>query len=68
MSIVSMYLKLGQRSTGTSAMLEVAGSSMKMAWLEAQKQLQKRPFKQRKKEQVKSIGQLESMRQIWPIG
>ena len=41
MSIVSMYLKLDRKSTGTSAMLEVAGSFTKMAWLEAQKQLQK---------------------------
>ena len=44
MSIVSMSLKLHQRSPETFAMLEVAGSFTKMAWLVAQKRLQRSPI------------------------
>ena len=39
-----------------------------MDWQEAQRRSQKSAFRLREVDRIKSIGQLENMRQYWPIG
>ena len=68
MSIVSMYLNLLPKLIRMFATKKGIGNNMKMAYIEGQRQQRNGQSKRSLKEKKLSIGQLENMRQIWPIG
>ena len=68
MKIENTSLKLHQKSTSTFAMQRTIGESTMMDWQEAQKRSRKSASRLQKVDRIKSIGQLENMRQYWPIG